>query len=112
MRVYGTGGRLRENAQSFVGSQALAFIAQFHADLAFFSCRGLHPAEGITDSNEEEAEIKKAYIRNAARAVLLCDESKLGRQLFCRIGPIGCVWRVVCDVPLGAEYTEKTDAQP
>ena len=112
VRVYGTGGRLRENAQSFVGSQALAFIAQFHADLAFFSCRGLHPDGGITDSNEEEADIKKAYIRNAARAVLLCDESKLGRQLFCRIGPVGCVWRVVCDVPLGAEYTEKTDAQP
>ena len=53
-----------------------------------------------------------ARLPRAARAVLLCDESKLGRQLFCRIGPVGCVWRVVCDVPLGAEYTEKTDAQP
>ena len=107
VRVYGTGGRLRENAQSFVGTQALAFIAQFHADLAFFSCRGIHPDGGITDSNEDEADVKKQYIRNAARAVLLCDESKFGRQLFCRIGPLDCVWRIICDVPLPSEYRIK-----
>lgn len=107
VRVYGTGGRLRENAQSFVGSQTLAFIAQFHADLAFFSCRGIHPDGGITDSSEDEADVKKQYIQNADRSVLLCDTSKLGRQLFCRIGGLKSVWRIICDTPLPPEYRLK-----
>lgn len=104
VQVYGAGGRLRENAQSFVGQQTLSFISQFHADLALFSCRGLHPEGGITDSCEEEADIKRQYMVNAARSVLLCDESKLGRQLFCKIGPVHSVWRIICNIPLPAEY--------
>ena len=104
IQVYGTGGRLRENAQSFVGAQAQEFISRFHADLAFFSCRGLHPEAGITDSTEDEAEIKKQYLKHATRSVLLCDSSKLGRRLFCRIGPIESVWDVVSNIPLPPEY--------
>ncbi len=104
VHVYCTGGRLRENAQSFVGAQTLDFIAHFHANLAFFSCRGAHPTGGITDSSEEEAEVKKQYIRFSDRAILLCDRSKLGRQMFCRIGALGCASQIICDVPLPPEY--------
>ena len=106
IQVYGTGGRLRENAQSFVGHQALSFASQFHADLAFFSCRGLHPIGGITDSSEDEADMKRQYITNAARTVLLCDSSKLGRQLFCKIGPLNSVWKIICNEPLPPEYLD------
>ncbi len=104
IQVYATGGKLRENAQSFVGTQATEAIARFHADLAFFSCRGIHPEGGITDSNEDEADVKKAYLQNASRSVLLCDSSKLGRQMFCRVGPIASVWKILSDIPLPAEY--------
>lgn len=104
IQVYGTGGKLRENAQSFVGTQTTEAIARFHADLAFFSCRGVHPEGGITDSNEDEADVKKAYLHNASRSVLLCDSSKLGRQMFCKVGPVSSVWKIFSDLPLPAEY--------
>lgn len=107
VQVYGTGGRLRENAHSFVGSQALAFINQYHADFAVFSCRGLHPEGGITESNEEEADVKRRFLANAARSILLCDESKLGRRFFCKIASPGSVWRIVCNIPLPEEYGKR-----
>jgi len=55
--IYCTGGRLREGAMSFVGAQAQHFIQQFSADYAFISCRGIHPHAGITDADENEAQI-------------------------------------------------------
>ena len=104
IQVYATGGKLRENAQSFVGTQATEAIARFHADLAFFSCRGIHPEGGITDSNEDEADVKKAYLQNASRSVLLCDSSKLGKQYFSRLGGLDIVDGILSDIPLGADY--------
>ena len=95
--VYGTGGRLRENALSFIGLQAIHFIAQFHADVAFFSCRGIHPTGGVTDSSEEEANIKKQYLRVASRSILLCDSSKIGRQFFCKICDLTDVSEIISD---------------
>lgn len=104
VQVYGTGGRLRENAHSFVGSHTLAFINQYHADFAVFSCRGIHPEGGITESSEEEADVKRRYLSNAAQSILLCDESKLGRQFFCRVAPVNSIWRIICNIPLPPEY--------
>lgn len=104
IEVYGTGGRLRENAKSFVGPQAVAFVSQFHADLALFSCRGIHPQTGITDSCEEEAVIKRAYIQNAERVMLLCDGSKIGKQHFCKIADLDAVWQILSDEPLPPTY--------
>lgn len=104
--VHCTGGRLRENAMSFVGTQAIHFVQQFSADYAFISCRGIHPQAGITDADENEAEIKRMYIQNAAETVLLCDSSKIGRRSFCRIAPLQDIRHIITDGVLPEEYTE------
>ncbi len=105
--VYCTGGRLRENAKSFVGVQAMEFASRFNADLAFFSCRGVHEVSGITDSTEEEADLKRIYMRQARRAFLLCDDSKLGKEFFCKIGDLDSVDDIICNIPLPLAYARK-----
>ena len=102
--VYCTGGRLRENAKSFVGVQAMEFAGRYNADLAFFSCRGIHPDSGITDSTEEEADLKRVYIRQSRKALLLCDSSKIGQQYFSKVGGLDAVHHILSNVPLGEEY--------
>ncbi len=104
IEVYCTGGRLREKAMSFVGDATIAFVERFYADWAFFSCRGLDPAVGITDSDEGEAAVKQAYIRQAKEACLLCDSSKLHKQYFCRIVAAKAVNHILCDRPLPADF--------
>ncbi len=102
--VFCTGGRLRESGMSFVGAQTQHFIQQFSADYAFISCRGIHPQAGITDADENEAHIKRLYIRNATKTVLLCDSSKLGKRGFCRIGDIEDIHHILTDGELPKEY--------
>ncbi|MBP3388273.1 MAG: DeoR/GlpR transcriptional regulator, partial [Clostridia bacterium] len=78
--------------------------SRFNADLAFFSCRGIHPESGITDSTEEEADIKRTYIRQSHHAFLLCDSSKIGKQYFSKVGGLNAVHKILTNVPLGDEY--------
>ena len=104
IHVYGTGGELIENAKSFAGTYTMEFISRFNADIAFFSCVGLHPTGGITDTNDNEANLKRLYIKNSKHAVLLCDSSKLGKRLLCKIADIPDVWKIISNIPLPAEY--------
>ena len=81
--------------------------SRFNADLAFFSCRGIHPESGITDSTEEEADLKRVYIRQSRKAFLLCDSSKIGKQYFSRLGGLDVVEDILSNVPLGPEYIRR-----
>jgi len=104
IEVYCTGGKLRENAKSLVGAAAIRSIEGFYADIALFSCRGITAQAGFCDTNEDEAELKRAYIKNASRTMLLCDSSKIGKKYFCKIGDLKDLWQIVCDAPLPPEY--------
>ena len=74
--VLSTGGVLKEGGLSLVGYQAERMIGSFHVDLAVCSCKGLDMEMGITDSNERDAEIKKAFLKAAKRKVLAADSTK------------------------------------
>lgn len=102
--VYCTGGRLRDSAKSLVGTHAIDFVSRFSADLAFFSCRGVTPEMGVTESDEDEAALKVMYMKNATRVILLCDDSKLGKRQFCKITELSSLWKLITNVQLPAGY--------
>lgn len=102
--AYCTGGRLRERAFSFVGSRAVRFINDFHADSAFISCRGVDIESGVTESSEEEAEIKSAYLKNSDSAFLLFDGSKLGKRYFCKICGLEDISLLISNAPVPEKY--------
>ena len=106
VEVYCTGGRLRGNAKSFVGQTAIEFISHFHADAAFFSCRGISEEAGITDASEDEANLKRAYLHHARRGILLADVSKLQQQYFCRICALEEIDTLVSDIPLSPPFSK------
>lgn len=105
--VYCTGGKLRENAKSLVGSAAVRAVEGIYADIALFSCRGVSPDAGFTETNEDEAELKRAYMKNASRTALLCDSSKFGKKYFQKIGDLSELWKLVSDIELPDEYSAK-----
>lgn len=85
IETYCTGGRLLPEKQSFVGIPALEFINKHNAQTFFFSCKGFDPKYGVTDSSEDQANIKTAMINRSEKCILLCDSSKFYQSFFCKV---------------------------
>ncbi|WP_119270050.1 DeoR/GlpR family DNA-binding transcription regulator [Taklimakanibacter deserti] len=72
------GGTLFRHSMVAVGAAALDQIQRLHIDVAFIGLTGLHPKEGGTTGDYEEAAIKRAVIARAAETVALMTQEKLG----------------------------------
>ncbi|MGE5558441.1 MAG: DeoR/GlpR family DNA-binding transcription regulator [Bacillota bacterium] len=97
IKVYCTGGNLRENSLSFIGELAGRCIENFYADKVFFSCRAVSREKGLTDSNENEAVLRRIMIENSRKAILLCDHTKFDQVSFCKIGDFRLINALVTD---------------
>ncbi|MBQ8526450.1 MAG: DeoR/GlpR transcriptional regulator [Clostridia bacterium] len=74
-----TGGRMINKSFSYIGSDAVATLSRYNADVAIFSCRGLS-YDGIpSDSSAEENDIRRAMMRRSKKQILLCDGRKIGK---------------------------------
>jgi DeoR/GlpR family transcriptional regulator of sugar metabolism len=97
LTLYCTGGKIRNKSVSVIGAAARNFYSQYYADIVFFSCRGLSTKEGITDSTDEDTEIKQQMLKTAKTKILLCDSTKLNRVYFSYICPVNAVDYIVLD---------------
>lgn len=104
-KVYCSGGVVQD-ASSMWGQTAIATIAQYRADILFFSCKGLDLDKGVTDSSEENAQIKRRMLLSAAKKVLLCDSSKLGKGFFCHVCGVGDLDVIVTDSAPSREFLD------
>ncbi len=87
-QVVVTGGTLRPLQHSLVEPLASTLLERVHADLAFIGCTGVHPTGGVTNVNLPEADLKRAMVTTAERAVVVADGSKLGRTHLGRIAGV------------------------
>lgn len=74
-----TGGEMTPESFSYVGTDAEALLRRYHADVAFFSCRGVSDDGTVTDNSVLENVLRRIMMKNAKKKVLLCDKSKLGK---------------------------------
>ena len=74
-----TGGTLRPMQHSLVDPLGGPMLEQINAHTVFLGCSGIEPANGITNVNLPEAEIKRRMLRAARRRVVVADGSKIGR---------------------------------
>lgn len=72
------GGTLFRHSMVAVGAVALEAIHRLTIDLAFIGLTGLHPKEGGTTGDYEEAAIKRAIIKRSAETVALMTSEKIG----------------------------------
>lgn len=80
--IISTGGEFNKKALSLQGQLAKTNVEKYNVDLALISCKGLSIEKGVLDSNESEAEIKKAMLAQAEEVALLADYSKFGQSAF------------------------------
>ncbi len=97
--VYTTCGKVQPQLLSLSGPDAADFISRHHADLAFVSCRGLSSSSGITDYDEDNALVKRAYKNHADKTVLLADDSKFSRHFFHRTFEFSEISSIITNSP-------------
>jgi len=94
------GGVLRPSAGAVAGALAVENVTRFSVSTAFIGVTGL-TADGITDADHNEAQLKTAVLARARRVVVPVDPSKFGISGFAHIAPLDAVDTVVTvDAPL------------
>jgi len=106
VKVYCTGGVLRENSLSYIGELARKCIEGFYVDTLFFSCRAISMKKGLSDSIEEEAELRKLMMENCRKSVLLVDHTKFDKESFCKICDFDRIDYIVTDIKPSSEWME------
>lgn len=101
-----TGGTLRDNYLTLVGSRAADVISSFHADKVILSCKGIELTKGVTDSSEMLSQLKQAMLKSARQRILAADHSKFGNVAFSRICELADIDMVVTDLRPPEEWME------
>lgn len=88
------GGRLRPEALSLLGQLGDSMFRKVNIQIAFVGAAGFTIESGLSDSIEEEAQIKRAMVAAARQVVAIVDHTKWGRAAvatFCRTDRIDAV---------------------
>lgn len=105
-----TGGTLRKNSFSLVGSLAMQSLSKFNADYAVFSCKAISQNGFAMDSNELDVDIKREMMRRAKKIILLVDSSKFDQTSFVNLFSVDEIDIIVTDTKPNIawrEYLEK-----
>ena len=107
IRVMSTGGLLSTRNMSYVGRIVEKTIREnYFANKVFFSCRGATLARGLTESNEAEAEIKKAMIDCSESVFFLCDHTKIGKIGVPVISDFSKIDTLITDIKMTDEWSK------
>ena len=89
-----TGGTLRKNSSSLVGSIAEETLRRLNADVLFLGVDGFDVRYGLSTPNLE-AKVNRVMVEVAKRTVAVCDSSKFGRRSLSRIVPPNALHQII-----------------
>ena len=98
-----TGGSLYPRTSVLVGPLAIATLEQLHADVVLMSTAGIFDGEAY-NIHLDHAEVERAMLRQAARAVMLMDATKFGRKSLARLCSVDRFEAVVTDPGISEKW--------
>lgn len=104
VRLILTGGIVRPRELSMTGAIPQNTYGELHVDKAFIGIGGIHPTNGLTEYNLEDAEIKKVLIQSARERIVVADGSKFGLTAFASVASLQSIDAVVTDTLAPAEW--------
>lgn len=85
------GGRLWPETQICMGSEVISRLAEVRVDLYLMGATGLDPVRGLTETDNEVIQVKRAMMRAADRVAVLTISEKLGtdyRMKLCSLSEV------------------------
>lgn len=99
-----TGGNLKMDTISLVGTEAVNTIKNINCRSAFISATGVSMEKGLTNSFLPEAEIKRKMIKCADNLILMADHTKLGLVSMVTFSQLSDVDVIITDAEPNDEY--------
>lgn len=96
-RVVVLGGSVLPDELACVGPVAAATVRRYHADVAVLGAAGLSAAGGITELDDEAADIQRLMIEQSDQLIVLADGSKLGSRTLAAVAPADAITTLVTD---------------
>lgn len=96
LTVIVTGGQ-RTPSDALVGPVAIHMLANLHLDVVVLGSHGVDKQVGLTTPNLAEAETNRAFIRSAARLIVLADHTKFGVVALAEFAALSEVSTLVTD---------------
>lgn len=109
IRLILIGGALSSSSMSFLGRSALSSMQAFFVDKAFISCRSVSLEHGVTDSNEQQAELRQLAIKRANKVYLVVDYTKTNKTSFTNICSFDEIDTLVIDSKLDNTWHERLE---
>jgi len=96
-RVLMLGGAVGRDSGSTLGSMAEEMLRSLAVDHLFLGAQAADLEHGLSDTNIEIAQIKRAMIRCSRRVTLLMDSSKWDTSGLIRVAPLTAVHTIITD---------------
>lgn len=98
LRTFVTGGFVQwAGSFSLIGHAAVDFLHDMYMDKVFVSVCGIDPARGVTVIESEEALTFRAMVRQAKKAIVVADSSKIGAVGPALVCPVSSIHMLVTD---------------
>lgn len=108
LEVHVLPGRVRPTTQAAVGAATVEAVRALHPGLVVLGCNGLD-GTGFTTPDPDEAAVKAAMVRGAARRVMLADSSKAGARHLVTFATTEEIDTLVTDEDLPAELAAELE---
>lgn len=93
-----TGGRVRPNARALSGRLVETSLAEFRFDTLIMGADSIDSKNGLSTFREDEANVNRALLKGAERAIALADSTKFGKPSLHRICGFEALCHLVTDL--------------
>ena len=97
------GGRIYKHSMVAVGAAAMSQISLIRPDIFFLGVTAVHPNQGLSTGDMEEAAIKRHIASQAAETFVLVTEEKLDASSPCTIMPVSELAGMIVQSGIGEE---------
>ena len=101
------GGALRRSDGGLVGDLTSEFFGQFKVDFAVVGVSAIDPDGDLLDFDLAEVRVSRAILKQARKAFLVCDHSKLGRSAPALLGSLSQITTWFTDRALPAPLARR-----
>jgi DeoR/GlpR family transcriptional regulator of sugar metabolism len=92
------GGELNKGSQVSMGSKAISELSELRVDICFLGANGINVKEGISDSDWEVVQVKKAMIKCSSISAIMCISEKLNSVQKMKVCGLNSIDYLITDI--------------